>query len=119
MKWEDELYRMKIIQEAQDMFPNERNITVALKKYLSYIPKDKRIPLFITKKDAPVEMNLDKYIKRPTCPDCGFPMRFRLLHKNPDNFKVAILCSNPGCDTIFYTEKDIHELIQEFKNGLE
>jgi len=117
MTWEEELKRMRIINEARDMFPNERNITEALRKYLSYLPKNERIPLHITKKDIPEKLDLDKHIERPRCPDCGFPFRFRLLHKNPDNYKVALVCGNPGCDNIFYTTQSISELMEDLKNN--
>ena len=113
MTYEEQQIRLQTILKAQEMFPYEKNITVALQLYKDATGDP--IPLFITTKDAPRPLTVMDNYERIICEECGSDMLFRIVPENEEGFHSQLVCSNPQCDTILNSEFTLQEWMEVLK----
>lgn len=113
MTFEEQQERLQIIIKAQEMFPNEKNITTALQLYKN--ATGDQTPLFITTKDTSRPLTIMDNYERVLCEKCGAEMMFRNLQENEENFHSQLVCSNPKCDTVLNSEFTLQEWMEVLK----
>lgn len=110
MTFKEQQERLETIKKAQAMFPDERNITVALQKY-----KDSTgdgIALFLNSKEINRALTpMDEYERIP-CDECGADMMFRILPENEEGYKTQIVCSSSTCNNAMNSEYSLHDWMQ-------
>lgn len=107
MTFEEQQIRLQTIMKAQTMFPDEKNITIALKKYKEATGDG--IPLFITTKDTNRPLTPFDDYERIKCEECGADMMFRLCPENEEGIKTQLVCSNKDCDNVLNSEYSLQE----------
>ena len=113
MTFEEQQNRLLTIKKAQDMFPNENNITVALQAYKDATGDP--IPLFISTNEVNRPLTpMDDYERIP-CSECGADMMFRLCQENPDGFKTQLVCSDSECTNVLNSEFSIQDWMAALK----
>lgn len=113
MTYDEQQIRLQTIIKAQQMFPDEKNVTVALQLYKNATGDP--IPLFITTKDADRPLTVMDNYERIICEECGADMMFRILPENEEGFHTQLVCSNPECDNVLNSEYTIIEWMQVLK----
>jgi hypothetical protein len=112
--YKEQMERINTIIKAKDMFPEERNITVALRKYKDVTGDP--IEVMVSTRDygnKPTSF-MDDY-ERILCPECGADMLFRILPENEEGFKTRLECSNKTCKNAINSEYSIIEWMQVLK----
>ncbi len=117
---EDRLYRQAVVAEALMMFPDEKFVGDAIRKYNELLLPEERVPVRITTDTyghgRVSELDL---IQRPECPTCGTAMSIRRLGKNDDGFKTQLSCLDPKCDTVVNSEFTYEEWYDACKEAYE
>lgn len=107
MTFEEQQIRMQTIRKAQEMFPDEHNITMALDAYKKATGDP--TPLFITTKEVDRPLTpMDDYEKIP-CEMCQSDMMFRILPDNDEGFRTQLVCANPECPNVLNSEFTIQD----------
>lgn len=113
MTFEEQQERLQKIIKAKEMFPDEKNITVALQLYKDATGDP--IPLFITTKDAPRPLTVMDNYERIPCSECGAEMLFRILPENEEGYHSQLVCGNEKCDTVLNSEYTLQEWMAVLK----
>lgn len=106
--------RINMIAKAKIMFPDERNLSIVLERYLETIPEAERIPVFISSADSNRPLTfVDNYI-RPCCPECeAIDMMLGILQENEQGYKTFWECQK--CDVRFYSTDDIDTVLRQLE----
>ncbi len=104
--------RERAIQRARHIFIKSGltdNITVAFQLYQDIFGERER-EIFVTAASyGRYDRHfMDKYV-RPTCPECGTDMKFRVVPKNNENIKTQLVCPNEDCDTVLDSKLTLAE----------
>lgn len=113
MTYEEQQIRLQTILKAQEMFPDERNITTALQLYKDATGDP--IPLFITTKDADRPLTVMDNYERIPCSECGSDMLFRIVPENDEGYHTQLVCSNSECDTVLNSEYTLQDWMKVLK----
>lgn len=107
MTFEEQQNRLQTIHRARGMFPDEKNVTIALQLYKDVTGDP--IPLYITTKDTPRPLTVMDDYERIPCPECGTAMMFRNLPDNKEGYHTQIICPNEECDNILNSEYTLQD----------
>jgi hypothetical protein len=113
MTYEEFQERKKLINKAQDMFPDERNVTIAVRLYEQ--ATGEVIGMLNTKEHGHRKPTVMDDYERIPCEVCGADMMFRNLQENEEGFHSQLVCSNPQCDTILNSEFTLQEWMEVLK----
>jgi hypothetical protein len=105
MTYDEQQERLLKIQKAQAMFPEEKNMSVAIKLYEQ--ATGEIIGRLNTKDHGNKPKTIMDDYNRVPCDVCGTDMQFRVLNKNDEGYKTQLVCSKPECDNVLNSEFDI------------
>lgn len=114
--------RILSLQRARKIFVESgltNNITVAFAVYQEIFATRERTLILNTVLHGKRSPTAFDSFRRPTCPKCGYDMRFRLAGNRKQGLEVQLLCDNMQCDTVLSSNvsMDTWLLWMQDKNG--
>lgn len=116
---EDEFYdRMRALKRAQIIFVDTgvtSNITEAFMAYQAIFAERER-EIFINSEYDQLYPGraISRRYERLKCEDCGHDLMFRLI--NDTEVKTQLVCSNPICDTVYNSDKELDWWMSQLKS---